>query len=79
MDKHDLEPITDENWHEAASALCRAADIFETLATNAFDALLKAGHRETVEELVADHTELIEQCSAVVKHWQDYLEIRDAD
>jgi len=77
MDSHDLEPITEENWQEAAEALCRAAMFYETLCTKAFETMLSSGLREEVETLAAKHAEEIDLFTAVGQHWRHYLEIHE--
>ena len=77
MESIDLEPITDENWHEAASVLCRSAMFYETMLTKSLEILLEEGKRDAVEELIDDNAEGVEVHAAVVKHWRRFLEIGD--
>jgi len=70
MRKISIEPITGDNWQEAASALCRVAMTYETL-------LVKCLERcpELIEGVVADHLEDVDNMNAVVSHWRHFLEI----
>ena len=53
MDANEIEPINDENWHVAASALCRAAMSYETLLVKCLER-----HPELIEELIVPYSSL---------------------
>lgn len=67
-----MEPITDENWPDAAAALCRAAMTFETLLVQCCER-----HSDLFTELIAPNEEEIRLLSDVIGHWRKYLEITD--
>jgi hypothetical protein len=70
MEANELEPITDDNWHEAASALCRAAMFYETSLVRCLEK-----HPKLIKEVIAPHLETVDYCKAVVQHWRNFLEI----
>ena len=72
MDANDLEPITEENWPEAASALCRAAMSYETLLVKCLEQ-----RPELIQEIITPYLEDFDTFKAVVDHWRHFLEITD--
>lgn len=72
MNGKNIEPITEENWCEAASALCTAALTFENLLVHCLEL-----HPESIDEVVLPHLEHVELMRSVVGHWQRFLEIPD--
>ncbi|WP_145385888.1 hypothetical protein [Stieleria neptunia] len=64
--------MTDENWTDAASALCRAAMTFETMLVSCLEK-----HPERFRELIAPYQEEFQTHSAVVTHWRHLLEISE--
>lgn len=70
MDDITIEPITGDNWHEAASALCRAAMTYETLLVKCLEK-----RPELTEEVIAEHLDDIDTMNAVVQHWRQFSEI----
>ena len=72
MDASDLEPISDTNWPEAASALCRAAMTYETLLVQCLER-----HPDLVTEIIEPYMEDVDKFKAVVDHWRQFLEITD--
>jgi hypothetical protein len=79
MESNDLEPITDENWHEAATVLCKSAMFYETMLVKSLEILLHNDLRDEVEELMAPHVEEADLHQAVVKHWRHFVEISDGE
>ena len=72
MHANDIEPITEDNWQEAAAALCRSAMTFETLLVKCLER-----NMELADELIAPHVDDFKTCSAIVTHWRHFLEITD--
>jgi hypothetical protein len=70
MEANELEPITGDNWHDAASALCRAAMFYETSLVRCLEK-----HPALIKELIVPHLEAVDHCKAIVQHWRNYLEI----
>ncbi|GAB5407604.1 MAG: hypothetical protein Aurels2KO_58350 [Aureliella sp.] len=77
-----IESINDENRHEASSALCRTADLMTKLLIALFQ--FSAGKHEVdkagvIAALLQDPEieESIALSEEVVRHWKDYLEIRE--
>jgi hypothetical protein len=72
MQVNSIEPITDDNWHQAAATLCRSAMTFETLLVQCLER-----NADLVEDLIVPYVDDFKTCSAVVTHWRQYLEITD--
>lgn len=70
MNKNDIEPITSDNWHEAAAALCRSAMTYETLLVKCLEL-----RPELVEDVIVEFAEDIDTTNAVVQHWREFLEV----